>query len=104
MPFALLIPLLISCQMMAVAANYAVLDIYSSDEDCSNHHASVQASLRREVGVCWNLPPAIPHPMPSFLHGKKSYRIESCANTYPFFSVSVTGLFSLKEGNNTVLM
>jgi hypothetical protein len=85
MSFALIVPLLLSCQL--AAANNAVLDFFSSDACCSNN-GPVQASIRREVGVCWNLPPDIPV---SFLLSKKSYRIESCENTSPFLSTSVSG-------------
>lgn len=84
MSYAVIIPLLISCQF--AAANNAVLDIFSSDADC-NALGPVQASIRREVGICWNLPPDL---LESFMHSKKSYRIESCENTSPFLSSSVS--------------
>jgi hypothetical protein len=111
MPRSLFVPLLlISCQL--AAANYGVLDIFSSDADCATL-GPVQASIRREVGICWNVPYGIPdmfsHPtmfdnkrvdddVPPVTHpptvqdaAHMSYRIESCQNTSPFLSASVSG-------------
>ena len=90
MPRSLFVPLLlISCQL--AAANYGVLDIFSSDADCATL-GPVQASIRREVGICWNVPYGIPETfLPTMFHGKKSYCINSCANTSPFLTASVSG-------------
>jgi len=89
MSFALLISLL-ACSQLA-AANYGVLDIFSSDADCTGLGA-VQASIRREVGICWNLTPEISDcfHLPMF-DGKQSYRIESCDNSSPFLTTSISG-------------
>ena len=83
----LLLPLFLSSAQLIVA-NYAVFDIFSSESECDGR-ANVQASIRREMGVCINLPPDFPTSF--FYSTKKSYRFDSCANTYPQLSLSFSG-------------
>lgn len=79
------------CHVWYVSANYAVFDVFASDLDCAARQP-VQASVYREMNACINLPHDFPS---SFFHAtKKSYRFDSCANTFPQLSVSFTGLFS----------
>lgn len=85
MLFRLIFPLLVACKL--AAAKYAVMDVFTSNEDCALK-SPVQLSLLREVGVCWNLPEDIPASFP--FSTKKSYRIDSCVNDSPFLSSTVS--------------
>jgi hypothetical protein len=80
----------------AIEANYVVLDVFSSDEECINA-GPVQASIRREVEVCYNLLPEMAAAMGPNFHHKNSYRIDSCANTALYLSASISGFKTVQK-------
>jgi hypothetical protein len=90
MLFKFIIPLLsLLSSVQRIDANYAVFDIFSTDVDCEARQP-VQASIHRKMGDCINLPPDFPS---SFFNStKKSYRFDTCANTFPQLSLSFSGI------------
>lgn len=80
--------MILSCIWLVASANYLVMDLYAMEAACLAR-GPVQASFQREIGVCWNLPDDFPA---SFFQSKKrSYRLNSCANEFPYLSVSMSG-------------